>query len=245
MRARSCVVAVVAAVVVVALAGCSTAHPSTARAKATKTSAFGDLTGRQIAEATAAALKKVTSVHVEGASRYDGEKVHLEVAADRDGVCAGSVDLKAARFEFIHAKDGRWIFKGNAPYWRAYGPRKHKAEVALRLGDRWVLLSTRAASRQLGDMCDLDWQWEEIIPGDTAKCVKGGTNVHSSEELVEVMCGHTLVSVQAGDPHWPVRYHATHGEDLDDVVLDDFNKPVEPDLPPADKVLDLSDSEVV
>jgi hypothetical protein len=206
--------------------------------------AFEDLTGRQMAAATAAQLKKVSSVRLNGSGTYDGDTVWMDLSVDKHHTCVGIYRIRGSRFDFVHAKDGRWFFRGDARYWSQFGPRKHKSAAVARFSDRWLLVSEKDAGRDLRDVCDLAWIWEQVIPDDVGGCVKGRT-IGVSGPTVELWCDDTHVWVQARGRHLPSRYKAPAGEDVDDVTLDDYDRPVTPSLPPDDEIIDLTDSDEV
>ena len=237
----------ISAVVAVLATGCGGRGDSGGAdgARRVEKSAFDQLSGREIAEETADALEKVTSVRLEGRGRYRDNATSLELAVDEKGTCTGVFELQRTRFELIHAPDERWLFKGNAQYWERFGPRRHREEAVARLADRWVDVSEGDLGEELTEICDLTALWEYVVPDDADACVKGTGGPTTEEPTVQVMCGDVHVWVQARAPHRPVKYDGPHGDDLEYVSFSDYDAPVDVDLPPAEEILDLTDSEQV
>ncbi|MGY2876818.1 hypothetical protein ACVW00_004008 [Marmoricola sp. URHA0025 HA25] len=243
-RARVKVVVALAAAAAL-VSGCAGTGPTAAPSPRSGEGAFADLSGRQVAEATAAALKKVSSVHLEGTGRYRGDDATMDVAVNRAGTCVGGFEVGGARFDVIHAPDGRWLFRANARYWQQFGPRRHHAQLVERFGDHWVDVSDEDLSDELKANCDLSALRAEIIPDDVDGCVKGLGGPATEEPTVQVMCDDTRVWVQAVAPHRPVKYDGPHGDDIEDITFSDYDRPVKVDLPPDDQIIGVGDSALV
>jgi hypothetical protein len=232
-------------VLVTGCAGQSGREDSPERTPRVETSAFDQLSGRQIAKETAEALEKVSSVRLEGRGRFRNHPTTMELSVDQTGTCAGEFEVIRTRFEFIHAPDGRWLFKGNARYWEEFGPRRHREEAVERFADRWVDVSEGDLSEDLKDNCDLGTLWEYVVPDDAEACVKGTGGPATDEPTVQVVCGESHVWVQASAPHRPVKYDGPHGDDIEFLTFLDYDQPLDVDLPPAEEIIDLTGSEQV
>jgi len=207
--------------------------------------AFEQLSGRQVAERTAAALKKVSSVHLEGSGRYQNDRATMDLSVDKAGTCVGRFEVRGARFDVIHAPDRRWLFRGNAKYWSQFGPRRHRDDAVTRFAGHWVDVSAGELSAALEKTCKLDLLWQQIIPQDVEGCVRGAGGPATDEPTVQVMCDDTRVWVQARAPHRPVQYDGPQGAEIESVTLRDYDRPVRPEVPPDDEIVNPAASESV
>jgi hypothetical protein len=223
------------------LAGCG--GGPTPAAPTSSAPAFKDLTGRQIAAEASAELKKVSSIHLQGRDRYDGTPALLDLVVDRAGTCVSSFELPRSSFKVLHTRERGWFLRGNAGYWKRFGPAKHKAEAAARFANHWLHVDGAELSRDLRKICDLDWIRTEIIPADVEECVKTVGGPVTKEPTVQAWCGHTHVWVRAAAPHRVVKYESRDG--LEKVDVGGYDGHVEPGLPPDEDILDLTGSELV
>ncbi|MEE1795950.1 hypothetical protein PUR28_35110 [Streptomyces sp. BE308] len=213
---------------------------------------IGSLSAQQIADRSRDALLGVHSLHLNtrGDLGRADSPMTLDLVLDRDGNCAGGVDLgdDEGSLKIVKRGDTVWL-KPDSAFWKNQVPIGGSAFEAIVAG-RYIKAS--ATDPRLGDVtraCDLD-TFRRLISDNAKTGSDRGTLVKGKETrlagspvipLIRTRNGDTLTWYVAteGKPY-PVRL-TVKGPSADAVVgFSAFDKPVPTATPPADETVDVN-----
>ncbi|MEU1126095.1 hypothetical protein ABZ371_21665 [Streptomyces sp. NPDC005899] len=236
-RAAAC-----GAAVALALASGTTAHAD---------DDFESLPAQQIADRSREALLGAKSLHL--STRGDLGKgrapMTFDLTLDRDGNCAGGIDLGSGKgsVEIIKRSDAVWV-KADADFWKNQLPVGGSAFEAI-LGGRYLKASTADTRlRTVVEPCDLDTV--RNLVADSAGVEDAGTLTKGKPETVggtravpvtkKAAGREVTVYVAAEGTHYPVRL-TVRGDGADaSVDLSRFDKPVPTATPSPDDTVDIN-----
>lgn len=235
-RAGAC-----AAVVVLAVAGGTVAQAD---------DGFEALPAEQIADRSRDALLDVSSVHLR--ARGDLGKgrspMTLDLTLDRDGNCAGGVDLGEDKgsVKIVKRGDSVWL-KPDADFWENQVPVGGSAFEAILAGRYMKGSASDSRLRPVVEACDLD-TFRELVSDNagTDAGTYGKGEVTTVDGVRTVPVTRTLdeqkltAYVDTGGTHYPVRI-TVRGDGADAAVdFSGFDEPVPTATPPADETVDVS-----
>lgn len=207
--------------------------------------AFADQSAEQIREDTIADMKKLKSLRMDGQITTDGEEVGLDLAMDKDGNCAGSVEMTGATAEFISNAEATFL-KGDEAFWQETTGGGPQADAVMKLvGDKWAKLPPGQGSFE--SFCDIDSFLEELEDEDdeTKDVEKAGEEEVDGTEAVVLSGkdeddGTTKIWIASEGEHHILKM-SNEGEDSPgEFTFSDFDEPVDADAPSADDVVDLA-----
>jgi hypothetical protein len=203
---------------------------------------FTDQSGEEIADASKAAMKDLDSVKVSGSVSTDGAETRIDVQADADGNCTGSIGVGDGTAELLGV-DGEVWFKPDETFWRDNGGADADQIIAA-VGDKWVV----APEGQDGfdQFCDVSDLMDEMLKddGDESTYTKGDTQDVDGDKAIAVdnkdSKGTSTGYILVDDPHYLVKIEKTEGDDTGSVTFSEFNADVDVEAPADDEIIDLS-----
>ncbi|MET9349745.1 hypothetical protein [Streptomyces termitum] len=213
---------------------------------------FEGLTADAIAKKAVETTKTATSVHMKGKGKEDGKDMALDFSVDDKGTCEGSVSPGGGKAE-IKRTGGFTYMKGDDAFWKTTGGEEgssaeESGALATLLKGRWMKLPAEDSdANDLGEFCDL-----KVIFADMDKETKTtGLTREADAEVdgspVAVVKGKadakgqvvTLYVAKDSAKPYILRSVTAGGEDPGEVVLSDFDKPLNVTAPPAGEVMDM------
>ncbi|MFJ4841249.1 hypothetical protein [Streptomyces sp. NPDC088746] len=235
-RAAAC-----AAVVVLAVTGTTAAQAD---------DDIESLPAGQIADRSRDALLDVSSVHLRarGDLGEDRPPMTVNLSLDRNGNCAGGVDLGEDKgsVEIVKRGDSVWL-KPDADFWENQVPVGGSAFEAVLAGRYMRGSASDSRLRPVVEACDLD-TFRELVSdnagNDAATFTKGKVTTVDGVRTVPVtrtLHGQKLTAyVDTGGEHYPLRITVL-GDGADAAVdFSGFDEPVPTATPPADETVDVS-----
>ncbi|MDH6145402.1 hypothetical protein [Kitasatospora acidiphila] len=234
-----------------AAAPASVAAPASTSAAAGASPSVPDLSSMsadQVVDQIRATMGAVSTVHVAGYAMSDGQKMTLDVSADKNKNCTGTVTTgDTGSIELIHNSAGTWI-KPDATYWKNMAAQKGNPQagdaVAELFKGRWLTGAQDDPDLQgMADVCGVLAGLDEALNEDSTK-----SSAHKGDYAF--VDGARALTVNVTDDSGPsILYPAAdeqpyllrvvnNGSDGGIVDLSDFNKPVDVQAPPADQVID-------
>jgi hypothetical protein len=203
---------------------------------------FTDQSGEEIADASKAAMKDLDSVKVSGSVSTDGAETRIDVQADADGNCTGSIGVGDGTAELLGVDGDLW-FKPDETLWRDKGGADADQIIAA-VGDKWVV----APEGQDGfdQFCDVSDLMDEMLKddGDESTYTKGDTQDVDGDQAIAVdnkdSKGTSTGYILVDDPHYLVKIEKTEGDDTGTVTFSEFNADVDVEAPADDEIIDLS-----
>jgi hypothetical protein len=203
---------------------------------------FADQSAKEIEKAATKDMEDVKSLRLAGTVTEGGEDITIDIAADTDGQCAGSVTVQGGTAEFI--KGEQTFLKGDQTFWEAATGGPQQAQQVLNLvGDKWAQVPEEAAA-SFEEFCDLDNLLDNFTEGTGGDLKKDGTEDVDGEDAV-VLSGEN----EDGDPvkawiategkHYFLKVEGG-GKSSGTATLSDFNEKVDAAAPADDEVVDLT-----
>lgn len=202
---------------------------------------FADLSAKKIADQSEKAMKALHSLTFDASITQDGEKLRLELSADRDGTCVGTIGFGGVTGELLSV-DGAEYLRGDEAFWTKTAGADAKAVVTL-LGDRWAKLD---GGDQFSSFCDLDEFFDEIdkTSGATTQ-TKGKTAEIGGLEAVEITSNedggtvHGWVATEG--KHYLLKVEQVGGKEPGTVTFSNFDEPVDAKTPAKDEYVDMAE----
>ena len=201
---------------------------------------FAKQDAAKIADAAKADMKALDSVRYAGEISSSGSSVNLDVQADADGDCTGTVGIGDGSAEVL-AKDGKNWFRPDDAFWQQQAPDDADAIIAAVSG-KWVVDNDGSFAQ----FCDLDAFFDSVFADDgTANEYKTlGTDELDGQAVVKVenkgekgtATGYVLVD----SPHYLLKIERTEGDDPGKIEFSEFGAELDVEAPGEDEVVDLS-----
>lgn len=205
---------------------------------------FADQSAKEISKDSAADVKKLTSMRMEGDLDAEGQKISFDLAMDRDGNCSGTLGIDKTEAELVVVADEATYIKGNKDFWSgAAGPQ---ADAIVKLvGDKWAKLPSGTPG--FDRFCDLEAftaGGEKDNPEDLKK--DGREDVDGTEAIVlstkkDPQCeGTSKEWIAAEGEHYLLKTSCDAGDSTGEFTFSDFNDGVKAEAPAKKDVVDLS-----
>lgn len=202
---------------------------------------FADAPVEEIEQQVKDDMAAVESLTMRGDITEGEQEMSLDLTADTDGNCTGTIAFAGrGSAEFIRA-DGNVYLKGDEEFWNSMAGGQ-AAQVQQLLGDKWAQVPEGQAGN-FTEFCDLNNLLDELTEEDGedgAEVTKGETQEVDGQEALELRSEEdgetTQVWVATEDPHRILRMeHETEGS----FEFSDFDVPVDAQAPSEDEVVDL------
>jgi len=204
----------------------------------------------QIADRSREALLDARSLHLraQGDLGEDRAPMTVDLSLDRDGNCAGDVDLgeDEGSVEIVKRGDDVWL-KPDADFWENQVPIGGQTFEDILAGRYMKGSASDSRLRPVVEACDLD-TFRELVSDNTGKAgttfTKGGvTTVDGVRTVPVTTAGHgqrITAYVDTGGEHHPVRI-TLRGDGADAAAdLSGFDEPVPTATPAPDETVDVS-----
>lgn len=201
---------------------------------------FAKQSGDEIAAAAKADMKSLDSVKYSGEIKSSGSSISLDIQANADGECTGTIGIGDGTAEVLATGGENW-YRPDEAFWRQQAPDDADAIIAA-VGDKWVIDSDASFSQ----FCDLEAFFDNIFKdeADGGAYKTTGTDEVDGQQVVKVeqsdedgsSVGYVLVE---GD-HYLLKIERTEGEDPGKLEFSEFDEDVEVEAPSADEAVDPS-----
>ena len=239
-----------AAVTIAALAGCgggSDEEPaaeessSSAEESETTSSFAADSTPPEIRDAAIAAMKQAKSMRIDGNVTAEAGEVDLDLSADREGNCTGTISVGGASPAEILGAGGKSYVRGDEAFWSGItGNETQGQAIARQIGDKWALLPGEGFT----SLCDLDELLDQLDEDADEQLTKGEVSDVEGTEAVALTSeeeGETTTTyVATGEPHYILRVEKVGGTEPGAFTLTEFGESVDAAPPAEDEIIDLS-----
>ncbi|MHC3461548.1 hypothetical protein [Streptomyces flavovirens] len=211
---------------------------------------FASLPAQQIADRSRDALLGVRSLHLRarGDLGRGRDAMTVDLSLDRDGNCAGSVDLGGDKgaVRIVKRGDAVWV-KPDADFWKNQVPVGGTTFDSVLAGRYLKGEASDSRLRPVVDVCDLD-TFRELVSDNADRAggtlTKGTVTTLDGVRTVPVTRdarGQRVTAyVDTGGAHHPVRL-TVRGDGADAAVdFSGFDEPVPTATPAADDTVDVS-----
>jgi hypothetical protein len=201
---------------------------------------FAEQSGDDIAAAAKEDMKALDSVAYAGEINSDGSTISLDVQANADGDCTGTIGIGEGTAEVLATDGGNW-FRPDEAFWRQQAPDEADAIIAA-VGDKWVIDSDANFSQ----FCDLEAFFDNIFKEDDEASAYEvtGTDEIDGQEVVKVEQtdeeGSSVGYVLVEGEHYLLKIERTQGDDPGTLEFSAFDEDVEVEAPADDEVVDPS-----
>jgi hypothetical protein len=203
------------------------------------------LSSEEIMQRVRTAMATVTSLRLSGTLSRNGQSMSMDLAADNNGNCTGTVaTADGGSVEIRHTGSQTWI-KPDAAFWRHLAAQNGKPER----GDRAAKLfqgryltgsPDDPGLKQITHSCDTVTHVAGALGKDGSPETKGPlTSVNGVPTVQLTGEDGSIGYIAAQGSPYVLRVRST-GTDPSQIDLTDYNKPVVVDAPPADQVIDIS-----
>jgi hypothetical protein len=201
---------------------------------------FADQAGDKIAAAAKADMKSLDSVKYAGQINSGGSSVSLDIQADADGDCTGTIGIGEGTAEVLATDGGNW-FRPDEAFWRQQAPDDADTIMAA-VGDKWVI----DTDANFSQFCDLEGFFDNIFKDedDGGEYKTTGTDELDGEQVVKVEQsddeGSSVGYVLVEGKHYLLKIERTEGDDPGKLEFSGFNDDVTVEAPADDEVVDPS-----
>jgi hypothetical protein len=203
---------------------------------------FADGSFKEITKATSADMKELKSLHMAGNLVTDNSKIGIDVSADTDGACHGTISQGEGHAQVLSTGDQSWM-KPDDTFWELSAPGQ-AAAIEQAVGDKWVVVP---ASADFSSFCDLDGLLDSFDDDDDSSdgpTKKEGVESVGGEDAVKLTGksdGQSMAAwVAVDDPHHILKFELGEGGDTSGTLtFSDFDEPVEVTAPAPSDVFDL------
>ncbi|MDN0200576.1 hypothetical protein [Streptomyces sp. S.PNR 29] len=223
-----------ATLAVVGLAGSVTAQAS---------NGIEDLPPNEIVEKAADVTKRADSLRLKGRTTSGPDEAWIDLALNEQGECKGTIGPREnVSAEIIKVGDAAYA-KGDETFWKELDVGS--ADVNL-LADHWLKLSAQSEGfDELAELCDADHLLKGIPDHAAPGLTKGKIHDVDDQPAIPVVRKDGGVTTRMdvateGEPYI-LSLSETGGDDPVDLVMSDYNKPVNAKPPPAEEVLEIEE----
>jgi hypothetical protein len=204
---------------------------------------FADESADTIVKASKDDMGDLKAVKVSGELTTNGQAISIDLQANADGDCTGSIGVADGKAELLGVAGDTWMRPDEA-FWRSFAGDTADQVMSI-VGDKWVVVPEGEDSiKQFCDVNDLLDQLLKDDDSDKSTYTKKGTDTVDGEDVVKVdnedpSTGTSTGYVLVDDPHYLVKIEKTEGEDTGSVTFSEFDKEFEVTAPADDEVIDL------
>jgi hypothetical protein len=203
---------------------------------------FADGSADDIVESAKSDMGDLKAVKVAGTVTTDGQEISLDIQANADGDCTGSIGVADGSVELLGVGGETWM-KPDEAFWRTSSGGAADEMIGI-VGDKWVVVPDDEDS--LNDFCDVDDLLDQLLKDedDGSTYSKNGTDEVDGDDVVKIdnedpdegtSTGYVLVDA----PHYLVKIDKTDGADTGSVTFSEFDEVFEVTAPSTDEVVDL------
>ncbi|MEV4874434.1 hypothetical protein [Streptomyces cyaneofuscatus] len=211
---------------------------------------IASLTAEQIADRSRDALLGVSSLHLSARGDLDGggDRMSVDLTLDREGNCAGGIDMgEDGSVEIVKRADDVWL-KPDKAFWETHVPIGGSTFDAILDGRYMKAKADDPRLLTVTEVCDLD-TFRELI-ADNPDATERGTLTKGRETEVNGAPvipvtrtqGKERVTVDVateGEPY-PVRITVRGADEEGTVSFSGFDRPVPARTPAADETVDVT-----
>ncbi|MFJ9690079.1 hypothetical protein ACIRRX_30875 [Streptomyces bacillaris] len=211
---------------------------------------IASLGAEQITERSRDALLKVTSLRLSARGSVDGsgDSMSVDLALDRDGDCAGGIDMgEDGSVEIVKRADDVWL-KPDRAFWETHVPVGGSTFDAILDGRYMKAKADDPRLLSVTEVCDLD-TFRELVEdnrdaADRGTLTKGRETEVNGAPVVPVTRARgdervTVFVATEGEPY-PVRIAVEGPEEKGTVTFSGFDRPVPAGTPSADETVDVT-----
>ncbi|CAD5926550.1 MULTISPECIES: hypothetical protein [Streptomyces] len=211
---------------------------------------IASLTAEQIADRSRDALLGVSSLHLSARGDLDGsgDRMSVDLTLDREGNCAGGVDMgEDGSVEIVKRADDVWL-KPDKAFWETHVPIGGSTFDAILDGRYMKAKADDPRLLTVTEVCDLD-TFRELItdnPGATERgtLTKGRETEVNGAPVIPVTRTQgterlTVDVVTEGEPY-PVRITVRGADEEGTVSFSGFDRPVPAETPSASDTVDVT-----
>jgi hypothetical protein len=202
---------------------------------------FADQSIDKIKEQVLADMHDAKSLTLKGSFSSDSQETSLELSADTDGNCTGSVSAGEGTADFIKAGDATFI-KADEAFWRANAGASADAVLKV-IGEKWAKLP--AGVNQFAEFCDRDTfikELEDDNEGDE-KAEKGDETEVDGQQALEIISDEdgdtTHAWVATEGKHYILKLES-EGDEPGEFTFNDYDEPVDAKAPADGEFVDLN-----
>jgi hypothetical protein len=208
---------------------------------------LASLSSAQIVQRMKSAMTGVTSVRISGTAPAKGRTVSLDLDADKQGNCTGTVNIPGTGgMELRHTGSHTWI-KPDDTFWRDLAAKNGKPEQ----GDRAVQMfkgrfltgsDDDLSLQQVAHSCDIVNKLSTLFRDNGGGETKGApTTVNGVPAIPLTDSDNTSTGyIAAQGTPYVLRVADTKQASNAQIDFTDYNKPVVVEEPSADEVVDIS-----
>ena len=205
---------------------------------------FADESADSIVKASKDAMGDLKAVKVSGDLTTNGQPISIDLQANSDGDCTGSIGIGDGTAELLGVDGDTWM-KPDEAFWRSFAGDSADQVISI-VGDKWVVVPDDQDS--IKQFCDVDDLLDQLLKDDDddkSTYTKKGTDSVDGDDVVKVdnedpeegtSTGYVLVD----DPHYLVKIEKTSGDDTGSVTFSAFDDEFDVTAPGDDEVVDLS-----
>ncbi|MFD7797328.1 hypothetical protein [Streptomyces sp. NPDC059759] len=206
--------------------------------------AFKGKSADEVAAQAVKATRQAESMHLKGsAQQKSGDSLALDIAVDSEKNCEGTIKQQGATAQVRH-KSATLYLKGDEKYWRSSLKQQGDADkIVPKVAGKWVKMP--AGDDQLTGLCDKQGLLAALDEDKSERkgmSKDGSASVDGTQavKLTKKSGGKTLTMYVAseGKPYI-LKVTTTGGSAPESTTFSDYNKPVEPEQPPAGDTVDL------
>lgn len=205
---------------------------------------FADESADTIVKASKDDMGDLKAVKVSGSITTSGQAISIDLQANSDGDCTGSLGIGDGKAELLGVKGDTWM-KPDEAFWRSFAGDSADQVIAI-VGDKWVVVPDDQDS--IKQFCDVDQLLDQLLADDSsddATFTKNGTDSVDGDDVVKVdresdKDGKSTGYVLVDDPHYLVKVEKTSGDDTGSISFSSFNDEFDVTAPADGDVIDLS-----
>ena len=205
---------------------------------------FADESADTIITASKDDMGDLEAVKVSGDITTDGQAVSIDMQANSDGDCTGSIGVGDGIAELLGVAGETWMRPDEA-FWRSFGGDAADQVIAV-VGDKWVVVPEDQES--LTQFCDVDELLDQLLEDDDEDkptYTNKGADALDGDDVVKIESedpeeGTSTGYVLVGEPHYLVKIEDTEGEDTGTITFSAFDEEFEVNPPADDEVVDLN-----
>lgn len=204
---------------------------------------FADGSADEIVTASKDDMGDLEAVKVSGELTSGGQAIRLDLQANSDGDCTGSIGIGDGSAELLGVGGDTWM-KPDEAFWLSIAGDSAD-QVLAAVGDKWVVVPDDQDS--IKEFCDVDELLDQLLKdddGDKSTYTKKGTDTVDGDGVVKIdnedpedgtSTGYVLVD----EPHYLVKIEKTSGDDTGSVTFSEFDEEFDVSAPSDDEVVDL------